>query len=378
MSQATVTVNRVALQTAISQVKAAVPNRTPKDVLFNVHFNASETGIVLTATDLKYAVEYRMKGKVLSPGSFLLNADKLSRLVSATSSESLTIKVKREGVYVSTTANDEFRFGWVHPELFPLSKEEVFRPVCDIDPDPLRWAVRTCGHYANQTHSSYNLQSIQCLVDETYFRTVSTDGRAICVLRQEVEKGTANKDVKWLFEGNVLKFFAGLEGETANIAMNNNRVRVHCGNATVECPQVEGKFPRYEDILQGAIGRSTCRVNAADLMSKLREADLFRSENRNFHRFDFRPGVLTVSIESETGSCSVSLPVECDCERTVRINLQVLMPFLQACGEDDVAIKMTDPKSSELSVRIAFLLNEGEGILCVQNCIEKNVPEETK
>jgi DNA polymerase III sliding clamp (beta) subunit (PCNA family) len=360
-----VKLNTVALQTALSHVRRAIPGRPTNPVLMCVKFDCA-AGVRLLATDCNYSIEYTMPtAQVLSPGAILIDAERLSTLAAATAAEELIVDAESDGITISTCGPsvDRFRFGWQDPLGFPDPKNDDYRPACEIDIDLFRWAVKTTAAYAAVADSRYALASVQIEIDDKFLRAVATNGKALCVVRQPVVSGPKNPQ-KLLIEGSITRKLAPLEGTNLTIESSENRVRITCGNAVIDAPQVVGRYPDYNQVLENAIGTETVRVNCADLLKKIREADLFRSDVYR-HKFFFSPGRLEISIDAETSGCNVSLPVQCDFERKLILDIGLIAPFLKSCGEDEVTIKFKDIGAG--TVRMVFLVNDGESLMCMQN-----------
>lgn len=337
--------NTVALRNALGVVRTTVPSRTPKEVLRCVRFTPWPDALELMATDLEYRVTCRTRATTNGCGPFLVEAERLSRLVDRITAETLVFREHGTEILVSTPSGDEFRFSGHAATNFPGPSDHQYQPICSIRPDALLRCLRLVSQYIGECHMSYSLAAIHMEYDGSHLRFAGTDGRAIVVLREVVEPD-GTEPWSCLLGREVISRLSRLEGEIAKISSTDNHLRIECGNATVEARMVEGRYPRYQDIVKRHTGNLRSTVKAASLAEAFRKADLFREEDHNFHQLTVSGGMLTISNTLPNGACRVSCEWHSEHEIDAALDLRLVTPFLQGTGDDETLVVRHQPEDN--------------------------------
>ncbi|MEL7337935.1 MAG: DNA polymerase III subunit beta, partial [Planctomycetota bacterium] len=86
--------NRENLANAFALAASVAPARSPKEILQFVKLTATESGIVLTATDLEVGIRLELSEgiDVLAEGNALLSVSRTNSILRETSDETLTLQ----------------------------------------------------------------------------------------------------------------------------------------------------------------------------------------------------------------------------------------------------------------------------------------------
>ena len=100
--------------------------------------------------------------------------------------------------------------------------------------------------------------------------------------------------------------------QEVHIAIHNNDVLVRSGNSTIYARLVEGRFPRYQDVIPQSFEVEIPLVTGP-FLSAVRQAMIVQSEESKGVDFVFDSGTLTLkSSASDIGTSKVELPISFD------------------------------------------------------------------
>src|SRR5580698_6584406 len=96
-----ITCQREGLLTACQLVSAAVPARTPKEILSNVKAVAQEDGLTLVAFDTEVGMRYEMRGVLVKrAGAAILPINQLTQILRESTDEEIELDSNEEGTKV--------------------------------------------------------------------------------------------------------------------------------------------------------------------------------------------------------------------------------------------------------------------------------------
>jgi DNA polymerase-3 subunit beta len=339
-----ITLDADTLKAALADVLRAVPTKSPRPVLQNVRLGDG----LLSATDLEVRIDREID---YHGDAVLLPAIKLSAILRAASGDEVTLTPKGSSIVVKVG-----RGSWTLPTEdaaeFPTDTTGELKAVCRLPADQFRRAVHATAYACDSESSRFALGGV--LIDVTAGNPtwVATDGRRLsCV---ETETDQAVDDSQTIVPARAVLVAASLANGDGSVQVEANRgdVRFTLDGATVTAKLLDGKFPRWRDVLGEVAGDPTV-CNVAELLSAVQSAAIVTSEQSKGVDFEWTANAVSISgRSSEYGESKVKCDiVSPGTTSSTKLDPRYVSQFLAHIPGDEepqVDVYATDPQSRVL------------------------------
>jgi DNA polymerase-3 subunit beta len=345
-----ITLDLEELKRAVRIAGMAVARKANNSAITNVCIG---NGLV-TGTDLDCRIDVELMDAQCEP--ILLPKSRLHTiLLNATGS---TVTLTPDGSACKIKAKGcEWKLPTEPASEFPLWQPDDLHPMMTLTGDEFRRAVKSVIYAIERESNRYALGGvlIECVGNTAFF--VATDGRRMSIAQVGREaatddfvgdpKGTDKKSpivptapLVWLSNE------AGAD-ETVSIECDAKAFRGNVGGITVTCRLIEGRFPRWRDVLGQELPQAHS-VSRSDLAHAVSCAAVVATESSKGVRFAFSGDTLTLTAKSsEAGQSEVECHVESPADPvTVKLDPKYVHHFLKPFGQDDepcVAIHICKP-----------------------------------
>jgi DNA polymerase III subunit beta len=132
------------------------------------------------------------------------------------------------------------------------------------------------------------------------------------------------------------------------LAVYPNSVLVKVGSSTIYSRLVEGRFPRYADVIPSA-GGSQIDLVVSPFYSAVRQAQIVTNEESRGVDFTFENGTLRLtSVATDIGQSKVEMPISYDGPSiTITFDPRYLADFLRILdASTSVKLQLTDGESA--------------------------------
>jgi DNA polymerase-3 subunit beta len=340
-----VTLNAAEFKRAMQTVSPAVPHKSAKPVLQNVLLADG----VLSGTDLELRIDTTID--YTGPAVLLPHARLLAIMGAAQGDE---VTLDPDGPKCTVRCG---RGEWTLPtedaNEFPASAVEGEKPVTRLPADQFLRAVNGTVFAADTESSRYALGAVLVEVKDGTVWFVSTDGRRMSVV--ECEHDLAVDDSQTLVPSRVMAVLgrlAAYSGDESSVQLETTgrQVIATIGDTTVTASLVEGRFPKWREVLPSRDVEPTT-VLPADLLSATRAAGIVTTEtSKGITLAITGEGIHLTGRSSEAGESSVTCDiVSAGKSAVVKLDPAYLVEFLRslpADGEPEVTIEAVDAESA--------------------------------
>lgn len=341
--------NRAMFSTAFSVAASAVPSRTPKDVLRNVFMTVGANGVELIGTDQEVAIRYQVSGVTTgSTGEVLLPTQKVSSILRELQCDQFEIHVDNQTITLKA-ANSKFRLSSESPQEFPpvaeFGEESFFR----IPAPVFRQMIRRTSFATDTESTRYALGGLLLEFAEGTITLAATDSRRLAVATaacemQGVPVIPTRTTVVPTKAMTLLERSIDPQAEFVDIAVHDNDVMMRSGACTVYSRLVEGRFPRYRDVIPKS-GNVNVPLPVGPFFAAVRQSLIVTDEESRGVDFHFSNSVLALSSQaSAVGESRIELPIEYDHDE-VRITFdpKYVAEFLRVLAPETlVDLQLTD------------------------------------
>ena len=344
VSSTTIRLPRTELEAALLAIKPATPSRPAKPILANCRIGDG----IISGTDLEVRIDRAITEQC---EAFLVPHDRLLQIVKAASGDEVTLKASGTTVSVKCGGGS-----WTLPTEdvaeYPTWEPADLKAVCRLPADQFARAAKATTYATDVESSRYALGAVLIEVANGNPTWVATDGRRLsCV---ETETDQAVDDRQTLVPCRVLDIVAGMATGDGSVQVEANakEVRFDLDGTTVTGRIVEGRYPRWRDVVGQPEGQATV-LEVGELLAAVRSAAIVTSEQSKGVDCVWTADTLVISGRSaEYGESTVKCPlVAAGSASPTKVDPRYVIEFLRSIPADEepqVDVYATDPQSRVL------------------------------
>jgi DNA polymerase-3 subunit beta len=309
------------LQSGFAIVSGVVPQRSPKEILRNVKLTLADGKATLLATDEEVGVRYELPEVMTdSVGEALLPTQRIIAILRESVDDVIQLEVVEDALWLRTSQS-EFRLSIEDPAQFPTVARFEDSDYYVIPGKALKQAIQRTIFATDTESTRYALGGILVEFQADQLTLAATDSRRLAVSKSACSLHGELNDVRQpvipakamsLIERSIQD-----EDQDVHVAIHQHHVLVRSGLTTVYARLVEGRFPRYQDVIPQQPEIQIESV-AGPLLSAVRQAMIVTNEESRGVDFDFGAGTLTLtSVGQDVGSSRVQIPISFEGPETV-------------------------------------------------------------
>lgn len=345
--------HRPSLATAFQVVSGVVPARTPKEILKNVKLQVADGKATLIGTDQEVGIRYEIPGvEVESDGESLLPTSRMISILRELQDDGVNLELA-DGRVMVRAGHSEFGLSAEDAAEFPsvaAFDDEQFHVVAG---DAFRTGVRRTIFATDVESTRYAMGGVLLELGTETLALAATDSRRLAVTKlvcrsQGVEEPANAAPVIPSKAMTLIERSIGEDEEEVLIAVHSNDALVKCGNSTIYSRLVEGRFPRYADVIPTQSSRDV-ELLAGPFHSAVRQAQIVTNEESRGVDFIFSEGLLTLNSQAaDIGQSKVELPISYQGdELTITFDPRYIAEFLRVLEpEKQITLALIDGESA--------------------------------
>ena len=345
--------HRPTLSTAFQIVSGVVPSRTPKDILRNVKLQVGGGKATLVGTDQEVGIRYDIPGvETDSDGEVLLPKDRVIAILRELTDEGVDLEVTEKALWVRS-GHSEFKLSSEDPAEFPpvqafdatsyhvvpaaSFREMIKRTVFATDSESTRYAL---GGVLMEFGAD---KLTMAATDSRRLAVVSTTSTVVGTIEPRATQPVVPAKALSLIERSITE-----NDQDVYLAVYPNSVLVKVGSSTIYSRLVEGRFPRYADVIPAA-GGSIIDMLVSPFYSAVRQAQIVTNEESRGVDFTFENGTLRLtSVAADIGQSKIEIPISYDgTPVTITFDPRYIADFLRILdASTSVKLQLTDGESA--------------------------------
>ncbi len=344
--------HRPSLSIAFNIVSGVVPSRTPKDILKNVKLQVGGGKATLIGTDQEVGIRYEIPGvETDSSGEVLLPKDRLMAILRELSDDGIDLEVTEKALWVRS-GHSEFRLSAEDPAEFPPVQAFDATAYHVVPAASFREMIKRTIFATDPESSRYALGGVLLEFGKDKLTMAATDSRRLAVVScVSSEVGTI--EARATHPVVPAKALALIEKSITDdqdvyVAVYPNSVLVKVGSSTIYSRLVEGRFPRYADVIPNNSVTDVDMV-VSPFYSAVRQAQIVTNEESRGVDFTFENGTLRLtSVAADIGQSKVEIPISYDASAvTITFDPRYISDFLRILDPSSaVKLQLTDGDSA--------------------------------
>ncbi|MGC4006411.1 MAG: DNA polymerase III subunit beta [Pirellulales bacterium] len=344
-----ITFDRDKFLSSFAVAQSVAPARSPKQILQNVKFEATADGGRFLATDLEIGVRVKVDGiEVHQPGTTVLPVGRFAQVLREARDKQLTLEISGNGAVVKGE-RFKVKLATESPDEFPAIEEFAEKKFHVIPAPLLRSIIQRTAFATDNESSRYALGGVLMEMTDDKIIAVGTDGRRLAKMEgpaQAVE-GHRTGDQGSIIPTRALQLIdraIGDEGDV-KVAARGNDVMVQNDRLTLFTRLVEGRFPKWRDVLPNRPQASRIPLPVGQLLEAVRQAAVVTSDESRGVDFHFGDGKLRLNANTaQVGESESSLIIAYDgSELGITLDPRFLVDFLKVLpGESTITFEAVD------------------------------------
>ena len=345
--------HRPSLATAFQVVAGVVPSRTPKEILKNVKLQAVDGKATLIGTDQEVGIRYEIPGvEIESDGETLLPTSRIVSILRELSDDGVSIELK-ENRTVVRSGQSEFSLASEDPAEFPAVAEFGDDRYHVISGSSFQAGLRRTIFATDSESTRYAMGGVLLDLKSDSLTLAATDSRRLAVVNlacrsQEVEQLENPVPVVLAKAMSLVERSISDDTEEVFIAVHANDALIKCGNSTIYSRLVEGRFPKYVDVIPPQ-SNITVDLVAGQFHSAVRQAQIVTNEESRGVDFQFSNGLLTLNSQAaDIGQSKVELPISYEAsDLTITFDPRYIAEFLRVLEpEKQITLSLIDGENA--------------------------------
>lgn len=341
------TLSAPALKAALAAVAAAVPGKSVRPVLQNVCLSAG----VLSGSDGEVRIDVELEN---APDvNFLLPKDRFAAILGSFSGDEITITPDATSCVIHA-GHGKWTLPTEDVAEYPTWSVGDTKLVTRMPADQFVRAVRGVVFATDTDSSRYALGAVMVEVQGDTVTFVATDGRRLASVQCDRSQNEDSDPIAPLVPSRVMAIMARIADhagdEVVELQATTCEIVAIIGNATVTASLVEGRFPKWRDVLPERDAKPTT-VERASLFAATRAAAICSSEESKGVTFTFsNDGIWLQGRSSEKGESSVTCEiVDAGDKATVKLDPAFVVEWLNGIASDadpNVEVEAVDADSA--------------------------------
>jgi DNA polymerase-3 subunit beta len=333
-------INRESFQRVFQIAAAVAPARSPKTILQNVKLDVSKKEGILTATDTEVGVRLSVPDlEVVAPGSAVVPVSRMSMILRESSDEILEIDASADKTLI-TGANSRFELQAQNPDEFPEVASFDDKDYYEINANILKELIKRTLFATDSESSRYALGGVLLEFDDKTITAVGTDGRRLAKMQGVLKAvGKPKSGSTTIVPSRSMHLMERIlpDGEApVQLSARPNDLLMKEPNGIFYTRLVEGRFPKWRDVLPKRESTNRIDIPVGPMYSALRQAAIVASEESRGIDFTFKDGSLVLSNSTaEIGQSRIEMPVPFDNdELTITLDHRFVADFLKVLQPD--------------------------------------------
>ena len=346
------------LNKGLNLVGRAAAARTTLPITNNIYLGTDHGRLKLVATNLEMAISCWIGAKVEEEGAITVPARTISEFVASLPNDKVDMTLSLHSkILEMKCARFEAKMSGVDAKDFPPIPHIEDGISAQVNADLLKKGIRKVVFAAATDDSRPVLTGVNAEFDNETLTLAAADGFRLAVYKMPLESKMSQK-VTAIIPSRTLAELLKLSGEqedpvTIVLSPSRSQIIFRLKDIELVSQLIQGTFPQYNQLIPQSFGTRVV-ADVKQFAQANKTASIFARDGSGIVRLvitpgasDVVPGKMTVSARAEelgedTGDIDVTVQGD---EAKIAFNNRYLADVLDAIGEAQVALEVTNPSS---------------------------------
>jgi DNA polymerase-3 subunit beta len=338
------------LKKALYRAQGIVERKTTMPILANVLFNATKTGVSVTAFDLDIGIVSEHPAEVTKPGAVTLNAKYIFDIVQNLPEAMVTIRKLPNNYAEITSGAAHFKIVGMAAEEYPKLPKEENANLVKIPGPALLEMIKKTSFAISSDETRYILNGVFFEPKENgKVRMVATDGHRLSMIERELEGDFKLKSGviiprKGLYE--LKRLLDEAPDAECHLGFAESSALFKKPGLTMVMRLIDGQFPEYQRVIPKE-GEKQVMVSRTRFLDGLKRIALLSADKSNAVKVGLAENQLRITAHNpDLGEAKDDLEIAYrGGEVTIGFNARYLIDVLSVLDSDEVSFELGDEHS---------------------------------
>ena len=338
------TINKEDLVKGIQTVQNIITTKSNLPVLSYLLFEAHNTNIHLTTTDLDIGITHEIPAHIEESGTVILPAKKFGDIIKEFPENKISIITKKNNLTFIETKQCQFKLMGLPYEEFPKLPKLTNQEIIKMNQGDLKEMLSLVSFAVSYDETRYILNGILCQIEKDNIRFIATDGKRLAFyqkkLTQEIKKSIeVIISTKTIYELN--RNLAG-EGQIL-LGIGPNQILLDLGKTQIVSRLIEGEFPDYKQVIP-PLAPNKIKIDREQFLLAIRRASLLVTPDYQAIKLEVVKNRLVISKSTpDVGESREELSCEYSGkDMIIGFNPNYLIDALKNLEDEMVEFEITD------------------------------------
>ncbi|MDP1879836.1 MAG: DNA polymerase III subunit beta [Parachlamydiaceae bacterium] len=339
------TISTQELNYLLNKIQNLVPLKPTTPLLSNILIEAFNDELILTATDLIVGMRcFLTDVNILEEGSTTLPAKKFAQLIRELAYPSIEISTNPNEITQITAGSSRFKLHGMNKNGFPNLPDFTESFQFTIPQNELKNLLTNVSFTASKEDNKYVLCGVLMQISNSAITFLGTDGKRLAKTHAPINCDasiTSSSIIPLKAVEEILKNL--LDEGDAKLFIMPDKIAVDANQTILVSKLISGEYPEVERVIPET-STKIIPVHREELISILRQVDLFVEDKNPSARFTFSNGELTLGANTvAVGEGQVAMPINYHHDvLEIALRPSFMIDFLRHCKEEIVTFGFTD------------------------------------
>ncbi len=349
-------VDKSEFEKAIAPIMGAVSGRNNtipavEGILLTTH---GDTEVTLTSFDIEKGYRITISAKVVEPGSYIINGNRLKNIVNAMPNGELTVHIDTKMTVKISGGKSEFELSAMDGADFPTLPEFKSDLKFTVNQGTLLDMINRTKFAIAKSDERKALSGAFFEFKENELKIVACDGNRLAVREQkcEVTSVTDRKpEISFILPGKTIEEVTKIlkkDEENVTITITRRNCVFECCGLLFFSRLIEGNYLEYNKFIPQN-SKYVVEVDTNEFLESLYRAflvteDRALGQTKSFVKCNFSEGMLNISSVSVNGRVFDEITIEgMNGELEIGFSCKYLIDALSVCGTEKVICELNTP-----------------------------------
>ncbi len=347
--------NQQDIQKSLNYCQGVIEKRSTLPILSNVLLDASDSKLVITATDLDLIFIYQISNvEILEEGKTTTSSSIMYDIVRKFSSgKKINFSSIGENKIHIESEKSDFNLNCISASEFPLTDENFNNNEFSINSKNLLKLLNKCKFSVSNDETRHYLSGIFFHItqaEDKYFLTAAaTDSH-----RMSISKVRLNDKIDFepiiLPKKTIFQLCSLLEDYEGDVKISNikSKIKFELNNSILISKLIDGKFPNYVQVIPKE-NQKKLQVSLNSFLDSVDRVASVSLDKKDGVKFNLTKDVLNLSVNNtNSGDGKESLTVKFDHDLDISFNSRYLLDVASQLDGDQIEIFFKDSGSPAL------------------------------